>query len=674
LSSYTHRSPRRSGPPEGGHYKWFSAAIIAVAVVAAYRTGLQTPFQYDDLSTVVENDSIKHLPDLRLALSPPPNSTPTSGRPLLNLSFAIDYAITDLNVIGYHITNIALHLVAALLLFAIVRRTLRLPSVGLESHADLIATVIAAIWAVHPIQIGAVTYISGRSDVLMAVCYFAVLGAAIQARPFDSAQGTHSPRASAWAVGAVVACALGMACKESMVTAPVAVVLYDRAYVYDGFGIALRQRWRLYAGLAATWAVLAFVLIDAPHSASAGFSTGISPWTYLLNQALIIPEYVRLVLWPDHLLFAFGEARLISAVDVGVMGLIAPSLAVAAIWLWLRRPAIGFPALWVFLTLSPTSSIVPIATEAGAARRMYLPLAGIVVLFAIGIVTIARRRHRRGASFAPRLFSSVATILVVVLAATTSAQNREFVSAEGLWRGSLEQWPSRLAHRNLAAVLLQEGRRSEAIEHLRAAADQGPLARYALGVALFDDGQTADAIVELQRAIGETPHDPTVALEGRRVLARALAQQQRHREAADVFGQIAALTPDDIAPRLSRADELLAAGDLPDAHEEYQRILAAQPHHSGAQTNDGLTLLRLGRVSEALPLLRSVAEREPRNANAFMNLASAAAAAGHVDEATAAVCHVLAEDPRHRPAQEFLAELRRAAASARVHLQDCPAR
>jgi predicted Zn-dependent protease len=221
---------------------------------------------------------------------------------------------------------------------------------------------------------------------------------------------------------------------------------------------------------------------------------------------------------------------------------------------------------------------------------------------------------------------------------------------------------------------MQEGRRAEALEHLRAAADQGPLARYALGVALFDNGQPAEAIVELQRAIGESPAEPTVALDGRRVLARALAQQRRHREAADVYAQIAALTPDDVAPRLSRADELLAAGDLVAAHEEYQRVLGAQPHHSGAQTNDALALLRLGRVSEALPLLRNVAEREPQNASAFMNLASAAAAAGRVDEARAAVCHILADDPRDRSAQEFLADLRRAAASAHVSVPDCPPR
>jgi len=643
---------------------WLSASLIAVAVIAAYSTGLHTPFQYDDLSTIVENDSIKRLSDLHLVLSPPPNATPTSGRPLLNLSFAVDYAMTGLNVSGYHATNIALHLVAALLLFGIVRWTLRLPAVGLESRADLIAAATAAIWAVHPIQIGAVTYISGRSEVLMAVCYFVVLAAAIRA--------AHS---SAWTVVAVVACGIGMASKESMVTAPVAVLLYDRAYIYDRFATALRERWRLYAGLAATWAVLAVLLFDAPHSASAGFSTGLSPWTYLLNQALVIPEYFRLIVWPDHLLFAFGEAQLLTLADVGAMSLVAPSLVVAAIWLWHRRPVLGFPAVWVFLTLAPTSSIVPIATEVGAARRMYLPLAGIVVLFVVGIVALAQRTPRRRPSLARPLSLVVATVvLIIVLAATTAAQNEEFASAEGLWRGSLERWPSRLAHRNLAAVLLQEGRRSEALEHLRAAADQGPLSRYALGVALFDDGRTEEAIVELQRAISETPNEPTVALDGRRVLARALAQQRRHYEAADVFAQIAALTPDDVAPRLSRADELLAAGDLAEAHEEYERILAAQPHNSGAQTNDGITLLRLGRVSEALPLLRGVAQREPRNASALMNLASAAAAAGRLDEATAAVCHILAEDPRHQSAQGFLADLRRAAASARVRVPDCPAR
>jgi protein O-mannosyl-transferase len=88
-------------------------------VLIAYAPGLHTPFHYDDQSTVVENETIRDLSALRKVLSPPPNVTPTSARPLLNLSFAVDYAIGALNVAGYHATNIAIHIVVALLLFAV---------------------------------------------------------------------------------------------------------------------------------------------------------------------------------------------------------------------------------------------------------------------------------------------------------------------------------------------------------------------------------------------------------------------------------------------------------------------------------------------------------------------------------------------------------------------------
>src|SRR5205085_2173459 len=116
-------------------------------------------------------------------------------------------------------------------------------------------------------------------------------------------------RQSAWAFAAVISCAIGMACKESMVTAPLAVLLYDRAYFYNRFADAVRARWRLYTALAATWIIAAALAAQAPHSESAGFSAGISAWTYLLNQALVIPEYLRLAVWPDYLLFSYGEAR-----------------------------------------------------------------------------------------------------------------------------------------------------------------------------------------------------------------------------------------------------------------------------------------------------------------------------------------------------------------------------
>ena len=390
-----------------------------------------------------------------------------------------------------------------------------------------------------------------------------------------------------------------------------------------------------------------------------------------MNQAAVIPDYLRLAVWPDHLLFAYGEAHPMSLADLGATALVVPALAVVAFWWWFRRPALGFPALWVFLTLAPTSSIVPIATEAGATRRMYLPLAGIVVLFVTAIVKAASRMRQRDAAATRTTAVVITSLLVIVLGVTTATQNTAFSSSEQLWRGSLEYWPSALAHRNLAAVLLQQGRRTEALDHLRAASARQPLAHYELGVALFDDGRAAEAVGELQQAIRELPDDEMVALEGRRVLARALKQEGRHREAAIVFGEIAALTPGDAEPRLSRADELLAAGDLVGAHEEYQRVLAAHPAHPGAMTNDGLTLLRMGRVSEALPLLRAVAERHPHDVNASLNFASAAAADDRLADATAAVCHAIEEAPDNPAARQFFTDLQRAARAAGLAQPRC---
>lgn len=650
-------------PSSSRYTTWLSAALITAVILGAFASGLRTPFQYDDLSTVVENVTIRDLSAIRTVLNPVADVSPTAGRPVLNISFAVDYAVAGLNVVEYHSTNIALHVLCALLLCAVVRATLHAPVTGkLADRANVIAVTVAAIWAVHPLQSGAVTYISGRSDVLVGMWFVATLYAAIRAQ--------LSAHRRVWVLATIVACAIGMASKESMVTAPIAVLLYDRAYFYRRFSDAFAQRWRLYAGLAATWVIAAALASQAPRSESAGFSTAISPWTYLVNQALVIPEYFRLVVWPDYLLFAYGASRQITLADVGAMAVVVPILIGASIWLWFRRPALGFPALWVFLTLAPTSSIIPIATEAGAARRMYLPLAGIVVLFVIAVATsIARWQHRARPSAV--WTAAIGASVVIALATTTAVQGSEFASPERLWRGSLERWPSALAHRNLAAVLLQEGRRAEGADELRAAAELNPLARYSLGVELFEQGRSAEAIVELRRAILEFPDNRTIALEGRRVLGRALQQQGRHLEAADVFGEVARMTPGDVAPMLSRADELLAGGNLPAAHEAYQRLLQAHPGHFGAMTNDGLALLRMGRVTDALPLLRAVAEKQPQNVNAAMNLASAFSVAGRLADAAAAVCHAIALDPRNPAPRQFLADLRAAATAARLSPPQC---
>src|SRR5439155_17727388 len=225
-----------------------------------------------------------------------------------------------------------------------------------------------------------------RTESMMALFYLLTLF--LVARPFQGrVRGPERPAPHlryphAFAIGA---CALGMACKESMVTAPVMVVLYDRVFLFDSITQAFRSRWALYGGLAATWIVLAAVNWSGSRVHSAGFSTGISPWTYLLNQAVMIVRYLRLAIWPRSLVLAYGTPQPVTLVDVLPYALVVLALlAATAVALW-RRPALGFLGAWFFVTLAPTSTIVPIATEVGAERRMYLPLVAVVTIVVAGV-------------------------------------------------------------------------------------------------------------------------------------------------------------------------------------------------------------------------------------------------------------------------------------------------
>src|SRR5262249_25128689 len=147
---------------------------------------------------------------------------PSAGRPVVNVSFALNYAGAALSVRAYHVTNIVLHALCALAVFGFLVQTLRRPGFGpfVAAHAVDLAFAAALIWAVHPLNSEVVDYTTQRTESMMALFYLATMYMAIRA--VDEKQGTR------WMFASVACCALGMGCKESMVTAPVMVVIFDR--------------------------------------------------------------------------------------------------------------------------------------------------------------------------------------------------------------------------------------------------------------------------------------------------------------------------------------------------------------------------------------------------------------------------------------------------------------
>ena len=390
-------------PESSRGYLW-PAAIIVAATIAAYHNSFSVPFVFDDGPAIVENSTLRHLWPPWTALSPPHGQGLTvEGRPLLNFSLALNYAIGGTSSQGYHVVNLIIHALAALTLFGLVRRTLSALNSQLSTS---VALATALLWAVHPLQTESVTYVVQRTESLMGLLYLLTLYAFVRG----------------WFAVSLAACLLGMATKEVMVSAPLMVLLYDRTFVAGSFRAAWRQRGKFHLGLASTWIVLGLLVLGAGNrGGTIGASAGVTWWQYAMCQSRAVIHYLQLALWPDPLIFDYGPDFVMLREIAPYALLFGALLALTAFALW-RRPALGFLGAWFFVILAPTSSVVGGTRQMLAEHRMYLSLAAVVVLVVLGAHTWLGRRA--GWWFAA---------LAVALGTTTIRRNHDYRSELALY-------------------------------------------------------------------------------------------------------------------------------------------------------------------------------------------------------------------------------------------------
>ncbi len=442
-----------SRPPARGAIL-LAGGLIVLAILAAYHASFAGPFVFDDIPAISENTSIRHLWPLGPVLSPPHETGVTvSGRPVVNLSFALNYAMGGLSVGGYHAVNLLIHACAALVLFGVVRRTLLQPALRGRFGADALlpGLAVALLWAVHPLLTGSVSYVVQRAESLMGLFYLLTLYGFIRATEAGAARG--------WWMLSIVACWLGMATKEVMVTAPVLVLLYDRTFVAGTVRSALTARWRYYAGLAASWLLLAgLVMSTGSRGGTVGFGSELTAWSYALVQGWAVVHYLVLTFLPQQLVFDYGTDLRKDFADVLLPLVVLASLAVAAILGWRRWPASAFAGLWFFLILAPTSSVVPVASQLAAEHRMYLPLAAVVAVLVLG-----------GFAWLGRSALAACAVLALVAGVLTEQRTRDYTSGLALWSDTVAKLPGNSrAHYNLGLALAKEGRMAEAMAQYEA--------------------------------------------------------------------------------------------------------------------------------------------------------------------------------------------------------------
>ena len=638
----------------------YHAVVLVVAGVLAYATSFSNPFLYDDQTAIVKNTQIRTLSPLSVPLTPP-RDTPVAGRPLANLSLAVNYAYGGLDVTSYHVTNLALHLLVALVLFGIVRRTLLLgrPE-GLQPHADGLALAAALVWVLHPLNSEVVNYLVQRTESLMALCYLATLYCAIRAHAHPDRWG--------WRAAAIAACAAGMASKESMVTAPLMVLVYDRVFLYPSLGAAIRERRALYIGLAATWAVLAALMLGQPRT-SVGFAAGVSSWTYFLNQLPMIGRYLWLTLWPRPLVVDYGLPRALTLVDVIVPGLILLALAAATVLALRRRPALGFLGVWFFVTLAPTSSIVPIATEVGAERRMYLPLMALAVLAVVGVYTLLRR----GAPASEPEGSPVRTpaialaVVCLLLAAGTTVRTLEYRSVRTIAQTNVDRYPHGRARLALASELVAANEHLEALKQLQDAVKDYPQAHLALATEMATSGRLPDAVREAQEFIRLLPDNAEVPT-ARDLMGRALALQGLYEPAVEQFNLLTHARPKDAGPYVSIGDARLRQRRVEEAIASYESALRLQPGDPDVLTQLGLAFGAANRRADASLAFGGAASARPNDIRLLNLWGRSLAAEGRYTDAVAPLRRLVELAPADSTARDNLRIMEQLAARQQAAL------
>jgi tetratricopeptide (TPR) repeat protein len=509
-------------------------ALILLLTAAAYAGALRGALVWDDRIHVAGNARVTEARWGELLGRP----VGDYYRPAVFASFALDQALHGGRAAGFHATNIALHVIAAWLLLAALR------ALGAAGGSGAGAAWAALIFAIHPAQTEAVTYVSGRTDILAAVFSFATLLLYARARAWTGG----APRPAA-ALGALACFALALGAKESAILLPLALLAGDRLFGKFGAASSIEVGSRA-RGARDLRALLPYLILAAAYAAwrahlGAGLVTLGAPEEIPARIAAAlsaIAAYARIALFPVNL----HLERFVPASAPGAAAGAALLFAGAAAF---RRgsPAARFWLLWAAVAYAPVSNLVPVypglpaGTVFAPEHFLYLPLAGL--LAAASLSKPARRAPgRRG----PIGFALAATLLCFVL--LVSDRNRDWRDEETIYRHTLRHSPGSARVRlNLGNLLLARndviGASEQFTEGLRRAPDDADL-WINLGLARLRMGRPDDAARAMTHAAGLLPGDAQVwanlgAIHGtagrlpeaRRAYARALAIDPRNADA-----------------------------------------------------------------------------------------------------------------------------------------------
>jgi tetratricopeptide (TPR) repeat protein len=562
------------------------AVLFALGGLALYAGALNNPFHYDDHHGIVNNYALRDLSNVPRFFDPeegrklfsPSEPLAVHYRPLLLTTYALNFATGGESPVGFHLLNIALHVLGALLLLALGRR------LGLSPP---FATGMALLFLASPFQTEAVNYVSARSSLLSGVLSLGAVLCFVRSRQGEA-------RRLGWLTGALFLALCALLTKEVAVTVPLMFVLYDLLYPPRR-----SERWGVHGygldfGLMAAGLAYLFAMGYASYfwrvllGEEGPRGVGENLWI----QARVLVEFVRMNVFPTGLAIVhdfpggFGPAAVACAV-------LLLAVTAAALALWRRVPllAFGWGMFLLFLattTLLPMNALLQESRAYGAAAGLYLAGAGLLQPLVRRFLSTPGRRRAGIAAFLG---------VALLFAAGTAARNRVWASDLALWTDAVAKAPGDFrAHANL-------------------------------GTAYHATGDLERAVAEYRRAIAIFPREASVWSD----LGGALTALGRYDEARTAL-QSAMKAFERYAPAHFRYGILLAqTGDPDGARAAFERAIALVPSYVEARVSLGLLLARTGDLDGGIAQVEQALEYRPEERPAYPSLMMMYARAGRLD-------------------------------------------
>ncbi len=635
-------------------YALMPCIVIVLAGLLCYFNTFDSPFHFDDLYTIVENSAIKDIGNADLVSNFPVRRFTTF------LSLALNYYFCGLDIFGYHMVNVAIHILNAILVFWFMRLALSAPEISgnVEIFSDgayrlLIPLFAALLFVSHPVQTQAVTYIIQRSASMATLFYLLSMTLYLKAAVLRHEYGEiRTFSSTVYLLLSILSAALAMVSKEIAFTLPIAVVLVEIFFISASWE-KIKKRIFILSPLLLTVLAVPVVMrmnfsMDIEEIGRLASETGaVSRKDYFLTQLNVLGTYIRLMFFPfnQNIDYDYPVSKTFFEWKTIFSFILLVFTAFLAAGLFKKQRIISFGIIFFFLALSVESSIIPIS-DVIFEHRLYLPSIGFVIVVSVGLFSffgVCRKtffskepstQNRRHAIYILVLFSS---LFLSMAGINTHKRNIVWKTDISLWKDAVDKSPNKArAYGNLGMAYADQGRWKEAARKYRESLRIEPdyfKSRNNLGSAYLNLTRYQEALQEYQTALRLNPDHPHVTFN----IGITLANLGRWQESVRAYQKVLLLKPDYAKARNQLGIAYAALGRWEESILEYQKYLRTIRKNSDVSFHVFLNMAkgyaRLTRWQEASESLKQALRIKPDDVNSRNNLGIVYDALGLHDEA-----------------------------------------